>query len=196
MEEDRVELDSCSDSNEVKTSTPFHPQLECPVCHKLYDVPMGVYNSHKSGYRICAYCHARGWCNEMQPFNFKEELNMPFGKTNFGVRTTNAASIKAIACVMAGPFDIEKVIFNAPATIVKWLDGSKTVVKGGENDEYDPEKGLAMCFAKKALGNKGHYYETFKEWLPEEYSEKHADISDFAKTIGKMFSVSEDWGKL
>ena len=70
------------------------------------------------------------------------------------------------------PFDIvslgiKKVIFNNPATIVIWEDGSKTVVKCGDDDIYDPEKGLAMAISKKALGNKGSYYEVFKKWLPE-----------------------------
>jgi len=66
------------------------------------------------------------------------------------------------------PFAIRKVIFNNPATIILWTDGTKTVVKCGENDIYDPEKGMAMCFAKKAMGNIGHYYQEFKKWLPEE----------------------------
>lgn len=63
---------------------------------------------------------------------------------------------------------IEKVIFNDPATIVLWKDGTKTIVKCGDEDAYDPEKGLAMAIAKKALGNQGNYYEVFKKWLPEE----------------------------
>lgn len=50
---------------------------------------------------------------------------------------------------------IENVIFNDPATIVFWLDGTKTVVKCGEDDIFDPEKGLAMAIAKKSLGNQG-----------------------------------------
>lgn len=62
--------------------------------------------------------------------------------------------------------DIKNVIFNDPATIVFWTDGTKTVVKC-ENEDYDPEKGLAMAISKKVLGNKGNYYETFKKWLPE-----------------------------
>ena len=76
---------------------------------------------------------------------------------------------------------ISKVIFNPPATIVLWGDGTKTVVKcqmcgaciGNIDAElayhpcYDPEKGLAMCIAKKALGNKGNYYNEFKRWLEE-----------------------------
>ena len=64
-------------------------------------------------------------------------------------------------------FNIEKVIFNYPATIVLWKDGSKTVVKCQEGDIFDAEKGLAMCFAKKALGNKGNFNDVFKEWMPE-----------------------------
>ena len=65
------------------------------------------------------------------------------------------------------PVVIEKVIFNEPATIVFWSDKTKTVVKA-ENDTFDPEKGLAMAIAKKALGNQGNYYNTFKKWLPKE----------------------------
>lgn len=65
-------------------------------------------------------------------------------------------------------FTIEKVIYNYPATIVIWKDGTKTVVKCSENDDYDPEKGLAMAISKKALGNQGNYYNMFTKWLPEE----------------------------
>ena len=59
---------------------------------------------------------------------------------------------------------IKNVIFNDPATIVFWSDGTKTVVKA-ENEEFDPEKGLAMVIAKKFLGNKGSYYNEFKKWI-------------------------------
>lgn len=62
---------------------------------------------------------------------------------------------------------IKKVIFNNPATIVMWEDGTKTVVKA-EGEDYDPEKGLAMAIAKKAFGNEGNYYNEFKKWLPKE----------------------------
>lgn len=63
-----------------------------------------------------------------------------------------------------GKIQIKDVIFNPPATIVLWSDGSKTVVKA-ENEIYDPEKGLAMAIAKKALGNQGNYFETFKKYV-------------------------------
>lgn len=61
--------------------------------------------------------------------------------------------------------EIADVIFSGPATIVQWKDGTKTVVKCAKNDNFDPEKGLAMAIAKKALGNKGNYYETIRKWM-------------------------------
>lgn len=62
---------------------------------------------------------------------------------------------------------IKKVIFNNPATIVYWSDGTKTVVKCGDNDTFDPEKGLAMAISKKSFNNTGCYYNVFKKWLPK-----------------------------
>lgn len=60
--------------------------------------------------------------------------------------------------------EIENVIFNNPATIVFWKDGTKTVVKAVD-EAYDPEKGIAMAIAKKMMGNKREYYHTFLHWL-------------------------------
>ena len=60
---------------------------------------------------------------------------------------------------------IKNVIFNKPATIVFWEDGTKTVVKAID-EPFDEEKGLAMAIAKKALGNTGSYYDVIKKWLP------------------------------
>lgn len=55
-----------------------------------------------------------------------------------------------------GP-NIEKVIFNKPATIVFWTDGTKTVVKCSDDDVWDEEKGLAMAICKKLIGLKEFY---------------------------------------
>lgn len=65
---------------------------------------------------------------------------------------------------------IKNVIFNDPATIVFWSDNTKTVVKA-QDEPFDPEKGLAMAICKKALGNKGNYYNEIKKWLPKEENE-------------------------
>ena len=59
---------------------------------------------------------------------------------------------------------IRKVIFNDPATIVLWSDGSKTVVKCGPEDTYDMDKGLAMAIAKKMAGNDNRFHKVFKQY--------------------------------
>lgn len=47
---------------------------------------------------------------------------------------------------------IEKVVYNNPATIVFWSDGTKTVSKCSKNDTYDKEKGLLLCVFQKFVG--------------------------------------------
>lgn len=94
---------------------------------------------------------------------------------------------------------IKKVIFNDPVTVVLWEDGTKTIVRSGDGDIYDDEKGLAMAIAKKALGNKYNYYEVFKKWLPEEKEEEELYALDKLKqalnnlTIPKLsIAVNKD----
>lgn len=64
----------------------------------------------------------------------------------------------------------KSVIFNNPATIVFWKDGSKTISKA-HNEAFDPEKGLAICYAKKALGDGYEASKKFdrivKKYLPK-----------------------------
>lgn len=65
-------------------------------------------------------------------------------------------------------FRIKKVIFDGPATIIMWEDNTKTVVKCQEGDVYSKEAGMALCFMKKALGNKSNFNNTFDKWIEEE----------------------------
>lgn len=61
---------------------------------------------------------------------------------------------------------IKKVIFNREkrTTCVLWDDGKKTVVKCAEEDLWDEEKALALCYMKRVLGNRGSFNETLKKW--------------------------------
>lgn len=79
-----------------------------------------------------------------------------------------AAVISDELASLRNPQQIKRVIFNDPATIVIWADDSKTVVKCQPGDTYSKETGLALCIAKKFLGNKGNFNEVFKKWIPEE----------------------------
>lgn len=53
---------------------------------------------------------------------------------------------------------ITKVIFNDPATVVFWKDGSKTVVKCMDGDMFDIRTGLILCILKKRLSAKLYSY--------------------------------------
>lgn len=57
--------------------------------------------------------------------------------------------------------EVRQVMFNPPATIVHWSDGTKTVARCNEQDTFSEEVGLAMACAKKLL----HPYESFQECL-------------------------------
>lgn len=63
------------------------------------------------------------------------------------------------------PVRIKKVIFNNPATVVFWEDGTKTVVRVQDGEVFDKEKGFVMAVLKKMFGNKGNYYNEIKRWV-------------------------------
>lgn len=70
-------------------------------------------------------------------------------------------------------FVIDKVLFNPPATIVFWLDGTKTVVKCKEGEEFSEWAGIALCLAKKLYGP--NFHKIFR-----------AHCSDPEKTVNDM----------
>lgn len=72
--------------------------------------------------------------------------------------------------VLSKPPEIENVIFNDPATIVFWKDGTKTTVKcrKDKGDVFSKETGLAMAILKKLYGNKGKYNDILKKWTSKQ----------------------------
>lgn len=64
-----------------------------------------------------------------------------------------------------GPFDVAKVVYGNLTTTVYWLDGTYTVVRCHENDEFSEEVGLAMAIVRKAHGNTSKYIDTFKKFV-------------------------------
>lgn len=61
---------------------------------------------------------------------------------------------------------VKEVIYNDPATIVYFSDGSKEVVKRCPEDEYDEQTGLLMCVAKKFLG-KDDFHKMLKKYVKD-----------------------------
>jgi hypothetical protein len=62
---------------------------------------------------------------------------------------------------------ISKVIFNEPATIILWKDGSKTVVKTQDDEPFDREKGFLMAVMKYLNDGKANFNNVIKEWCDE-----------------------------
>jgi len=78
----------------------------------------------------------------------------------------------------------KKVIFSGPATTILWKDGTKTTVKCSSEDVWDDDVGIAMCYLKKMLGNKGNFNNIFRE------AAKVADDTD--KQVEKAMKEATD----
>lgn len=63
------------------------------------------------------------------------------------------------------PFNIKRVIFNGPATIVFWNDGTKTVVKCAEEEIYNKRTAIMWAIMKKAYGNSSRVNKAFDEFI-------------------------------
>ena len=99
--------------------------------------------------------------------NFKKKRDIPsaYPGSSFGLVLQE--------CTVRPTFVIDKVIFNPPATIVFWKDGTKTVAKCKEGEEFSEWAGIALCLAKKLYGP--NFHKIFK-----------AHCSDPEKTVNNM----------
>ena len=103
-------------------------------CVKLYGRKnVEISEAEKIALRSCYYKHF--YDSQL------EKVNNMFNKSYIADKSNTVARVP----------DIEKVIFNKPATIVLWSDGTKTVSRCIENDIWDKETGLSMCISKKYL---------------------------------------------
>ena len=122
-----------------------------------------------------------------------------YNNVSYTISTSDSGPISRKQLAMNS---ITNVIFNNPATIVLWSDGTKTVVKCDERDEFDPEKGLAMAICKKHFGG-GFYNDVFKKWIPEETPEIEIEgqitmddiaekLEKFSKTVKSVFGPLDE----
>lgn len=86
----------------------------------------------------------------------------------------------------------KKVIFCGPATTILWKDGTKTTVKCQSEDVWSDEVGIAMCYLKKLLGNKGNYNNIFREAMKVAVvaEPKAKDTSSTITTGGSSYVTS------
>lgn len=88
---------------------------------------------------------------------------------------------------------IKNVYFNPPATVVLWDDDTKTVVKCQDSDTHSKETGLALCMAKKAMGNSSRQFnDIFKKWIPEEKKPVHRSCFNCTSRFSRCAKCDED----
>lgn len=102
-------------------------------------------------------CYKTEKMNGGTAFFTKHDPNTTIGdimKSNTWVATDCDAGtvLRSPDKFLESAFCVKKIIVNGPATIIFWEDGSKTVSVCDKDDKFDIEKGIGMCFMKKALG--------------------------------------------
>lgn len=105
--------------------------------------------------------------------NIKPETNHtlfdPFAESHFGV-LREGGLVEPVTCFKdrrSFP-GIKNVIFNNPATIVFWTDGTKTVVKCMEGYEYDEYTGFMAAVCKKAFGSSSAVRKIVYNYMPKD----------------------------
>ena len=74
---------------------------------------------------------------------------------------------------------IKQVIYNDPATIVFWSDGTKTTSKCDYRDNYNPEMGLILAVMKRLVD--GNYVaKLLYDWAPED-GQNRVTLADVRK---------------
>lgn len=120
----------------------------------------------------------------------KQALNSIYGASSTSKKSNSSKAVN--------PMEIKKVYFNDPVTVVIWADGTKTIVRCQEGDVYSKETGLALCIAKKALGNKSNFNDVFHKWIPEEEEETKSELSTntaFNEALAKLTEAAVKAGR-
>lgn len=88
---------------------------------------------------------------------------------------------------------IEKVIFNDPAVIIIFKDGSKTVAKCSENDAWDPEKGFVIALLKYYLGKSDLGWLIRKYVEPQMEKEQEYSLMHLPQTLAEIGERLRQW---
>lgn len=110
--------------------------------------------------------YVQKWLDDMFNPNYDPFAELEKIAKKCGVKIDNKKQTITVKNPVS-PFEIQSVLSNRKknAFTVVWTDGTHTTVHCQSGDEWDDEKALAMCFTKKALGNKGNFNDKFNHAL-------------------------------
>lgn len=97
------------------------------------------------------------------------EDNVSTRELPIGVCIREITSAKVVYAPPKPTGGIENIYLNEDkgVVVIKWVDGTKTKVKCQNNEPFDAEKGIALCFMKRAFHNRGCYNDVFKKYIEE-----------------------------
>ena len=82
--------------------------------------------------------------------------------------------------------NIDRVIFNNPATIIFWKDGSKTTVKCTKGQEFNKYYGFCAAVAKHALGNNSRINQIVAQAFDQEETNPSKKVKKVSKKDKKI----------
>lgn len=102
----------------------------------------------------------------------------------------NSDDHASAACLDGLKIYITKVLYNNPATIVFWSDGTQTRNICPKDTLYNPDAGLAFCMLKKLMGN-DEMAKLFNDWELKDY---HNDKNHYVelKDVRKAHKKGKD----
>lgn len=121
---------------------------------KVYDYNTNIDNLIIGGWYNIIADNRTSYDNPVQILNYKQGNNK-------SLRTlTQATLIKA----PSKPHPYKNIYINKKKGVVTviWEDGTHTKVKCQDGDNFDSEKGIALCFMKKYFNNRGCYNDVFR----------------------------------
>lgn len=157
----------------------FHIVIRWGEVKNVYNACMAIVDSVSKKFNLKGDPVEEAVIFDIQKMLYKSLVNRAYGRVP--------------ETVIMGIPPIKNVIFNKPATIVFWADGTKTIVKTQNDESFDPEKGLAMAITKKSLGNEGNYYEHVKKWTKDVEDESYlCEGDDVTPQAEKAYKVLTD----
>lgn len=126
----------------------------------------------------------------------KEELRKEFlSKMKFPHDIANYCENDVLMTIKAKNFyslNVSKIIFNSPATIVFWEDGTKTVVKCSAEDEFSEYYGFLAALGKKVYESNSQIKE-----LIDKKAERHENKKGEKDIPGvSMNSLTDAFGHI
>lgn len=97
------------------------------------------------------------------------EDNVSIREIPRGVCVREITSAKIINAPPKPTGGIKNIYLNEDkgTVVIKWVDGTNTKVKCQDNESFDAEKGIALCFMKRVFHNRGCYNDIFKKYVGE-----------------------------